>query len=74
MKYIDADGIDFLKIKKVDMGSGHKLLIQLAGNLFNGCLKVTPADLINSLDDENFEIAMQAIRLRRSSIHLDDLL
>lgn len=36
-------------------------LIKLAANLFNGSMEVSPSELINTLDDENFELALQAI-------------
>ena len=48
----------------VDFCSSSKKLIRLAFNLFNGNY---PADVLNSfsgLDDDNFEIALNAIKIR----------
>lgn len=73
IKYVDSDGIDFTKIRKVDMGSGHKVLVKLASNIFNNNTKVTPWEMLNSLDDDNFRVAMQAIMFRRQRIYLKNL-
>jgi hypothetical protein len=74
IKHIGNDGIDFLKMKKVDMGSGLNTLVKLANNLFNGDSKVSPSDLLNTLDEDNFEVSIHAIRLRRIKIYLNDLI
>ena len=49
-------------------------LIKLAANLYNGSMEVSPSELINTLDDENFELALQAIFSRRTGCHVRDLL
>ena len=50
--------------ENVDFCSSSRKLIRLAFNLFNGNY---PADVLNSfsgLDDDNFEIALNAVKIR----------
>mgnify|MGYP001171295458 FL=1 len=73
--YITEDGIDFITMmEKQDFSSGEAKLVRLAANLFNGSMEVTPQELINSLDDKNYDLAMQAIRFRRYGCHIENLL
>jgi len=73
--YITEDGIDFITMmEKQDFSSGEAKLVKLAANLFNGSMEVTPQELINSLDDKNYDLAMQAIRFRRYGCHIENLL
>jgi len=73
--YIDADGIDFeAMMEKQDFSSGEAKLVRLAANLYNGSLEVTPEELINTLDDRNYDLAMQAIRFKRYGCHIENLL
>jgi len=74
-RFIDGEGIDFEKMLSAqDFPSSEIKLIKLAANLFNGSMEVSPSELINTLDDENFELALQAIFLRRTGCHVRDLL
>ncbi|MDJ0305641.1 DUF6075 family protein [Dehalobacter sp.] len=74
-RYIDSDGIDFEKmLSKQDFPSSERKLIKLAANLFNGSMEVSPSELIDTLDDENFTQALQAIFLKRTSCHVKELL
>ena len=73
--YITADGIDFeTMMEKQDFSSGEAKLVRLAANLYNGFMEVTPQELINTLDDRNYDLAMQAIRFRRYGCHIENLL
>jgi len=73
--YITEDGIDFeMMMEKQDFSSGEAKLVRLAANLFNGSMEVTPQELINTLDDKNYDLAMQAIRFRRYGCHIGNLL
>lgn len=73
--YIDADGIDFeAMMEKQDFSSGEAKLVRLAANLYNGSMEVTPQELINTLDDRNYDLAMQAIRFMRYGCHIENLL
>lgn len=71
--YVIRDGIDFeALLEDVDFSGGYGVLIQLAGNLFNGNQHLDPLELMR-LDDRNFIVALNALQLRRVSMHLDDL-
>lgn len=75
INYIDADGIDFgAMMEKQDFSSGEAKLVRLAANLYNASMEVTPQELINTLDDRNYDLAMQAIRFRRYGCHIENLL
>lgn len=50
-----------------DFSAGLSVLAKLAVNLFNANEKINPLQLM-ILDDENFELAMNAIILRRQGI------
>lgn len=74
-RFIDGEGIYFEKMLSTqDFPSSEKKLIKLAANLFNTSMEVSPSELINTLDDENFQMALQAIFLRRTGCHVRDLL
>ena len=74
-RFIDGEGIDFGKMLSTqDFPSSEKKLIKLAANLFNTSMEVSPSELINTLDDENFQMALQAIFLRRTGCHVRELL
>jgi hypothetical protein len=73
--YITEDGIDFqTMMEKQDFSRGEAKLVRLAANLFNGSMEVTPQELVNTLDDKNYDLAMQAIRFRRYGCHIKNLL
>ena len=75
IRYIDSDGIDFEQmLAKQDFSSGERKLIKLAANLFSGSIDVSPTELINTLDEENFMMAMQAIFLKRNGCRVKELL
>lgn len=67
-EYITAFGIDFeTMLEEVDFSGGVSVLIRLAGNLFNGQTRVEPVEMLR-LDESNFNIALNAIRLRRDGL------
>ena len=73
--YITADGIGFeAMMEKQDFSSGEAKLVRLAANLYNGFMEVTPQELINTLDDRNYDLAMRAIRFRRYGCHIENLI
>lgn len=66
-------GIEWGELWKEVYSSAEMKLIRLAFNLWNGddgsyyrVSPLTPMDIITTLDEENFKIAMQAISLRRN--------
>lgn len=74
-RYIGRDGIDFEKmLSKQDFPSSERKLIKLAANLFNGSMEVSPSELIDTLDEENFTLALQAILLKRTRWYIKELL
>lgn len=71
--YISREGIDIdAMLKEVDFSGGYSVLMLWAGNLFNGQQHVDPLELLR-LDEGNFQIALAALKLRRYSIHVDDI-
>lgn len=65
--YIDRDGINIAIMRKeVDFSGGYGVLVQLAGNLFNGEEHIDPLELLR-LDEGNFRVALTALKLRRYS-------
>ncbi len=70
-KYIRRDGIGIQEmLDEHYFSSSEAVLIQLAGNLFNGQVHVDPLELMR-LDETNFQIALSAIMLRRYSLRVD---
>ena len=66
--YVSRDGIDFeAMLKEVDFSGAYSVIIDLAGNLFNGNTHIDPVELLR-LDEQNFQIALDAIKLRRSGM------
>lgn len=64
-KHIDFPGrrISFNKIVKTPTGHGEACMLQLAWALFNGAGKLNLYVLINSVDGNNFTVAMRAMRV-----------
>lgn len=54
-----------------DFSSGLRTLAKLAVNLFNNNEEVSALDLVGNLDDENFTLALSAIKLRKYGIDTD---
>lgn len=53
-----------LESTEVDFSSGSQKLIMLAFNLYNGFTGADILDVFSSLDYENFDLAINAIKLR----------
>lgn len=73
LKHIDAEGIDFDGIRQQDFSSGYRILLDLAEELFNHGAKASISSIVDRLDEENFTVAIQAIKLKRESIKFTDL-
>jgi len=60
-------------VKRVVLSSGEKLIVGLAGNLFNGdmCVKLTPLDLVGRLDRDTWEMVLTAFSIRRGTLPLN---
>jgi len=70
--YVYHDGIDFEGMfKEVDFSGGYTRLVKLAGNLFNSGQHIEPIDFCAAqLDDDNFQVALAALQLRRNALHV----
>ena len=70
--YVGRDGIDIpTLLQEIHFSGGYAVLLLLAGNLFNSQTHVDPVELMR-LDDRNFLVALAALQVRRSSLHVDD--
>src|SRR5215469_10774087 len=71
--YVGRDRIDIpTLVQEVPFSGGYAVLLLLAGNLFNSQTHVDPVELMR-LDDRNFLVALAALQVRRSSLHVDAL-
>lgn len=71
--YVDSNGIDFeAMLKEVDFSGGYGVLVTLAWNLFNGHGHLDPIEFMR-LDESNFQIALNAIIVRRYSLRAEEL-
>lgn len=68
-QYADRDGIDHHSMLDEPLSRGERIIVGLAGNLFNGGSYVdfVPLDLIDHLDGAMFELALNGIALRRGN-------
>lgn len=51
--------------EEVDLSGGERRLMELAHNLFSGEGAVDVSDLINTLDNDLWQVAVEAVRVRR---------
>lgn len=51
--------------EEVDLSGGERRLMSLARNLFAGEGTVDVSDLINTLDDDMWQVAIEAVKIRR---------
>ena len=70
--YVTKHGISFEEmLKEQDFSGGYSVLIMLASNLFNSNAHVDPIEFLR-LDEENYKLALNAINIRRYSMHMND--
>ena len=70
--YVERDGILFEEmLRECDWSGGYRVLIQWAANLFNehAVPAIGPVELMR-LDEPNFEVAVSALRIRRSGLYI----
>ena len=60
-------GIDWECVFQEDWSSGYRLLLELAETLFKSSGTFDLAHALNAWDEYRFEIAMQAIRIRKNA-------
>ncbi|MGE7609694.1 DUF6075 family protein [Peribacillus frigoritolerans] len=69
--YFDAKGGNFDSeemFEEKDFSSGLRVLAKLAVHLFNSNETVEPLDIISTLDEEGFRLALNAFILRRYGV------
>jgi hypothetical protein len=70
-EYMGCHGIDFdTLLKEVDFSGSYSVLIELAGNLFNGQRHIDPLEFLR-LDGGNFNVAITALLLRRNGYRVE---
>ena len=57
---------DAFSMFEQDFSSGHYVLAKLASHLYNNGKEISPLNLIESLDTENMDVAMNAIYIRKT--------
>ena len=74
-KHIHRDYIDFEAILDNEISSGERILVALAGNLYNGGFfdNYTPWDIACGLDTGMVELAAMAIWLRKQRIDINTI-
>lgn len=71
-QYVSSEGIEFEEmLEQQDFSSGYSVLINLAGNLFNGQQHIDPHEFLR-LDEDNWQIALTAIQLRRYPLKVSE--
>ena len=72
--YIDVERISIYfeeLLKEVHFSHGESLLVAWAGNLFGAIIPVSPKELVNTLDEPLYQLALTALSLRRYRSHVD---
>lgn len=74
-KHIHRDYIDFEAVLNSGISSGERILVALAGNLYNGGFfdNYTPWDIVCNLDAGMVELAATAIWLRKRRIDINTI-
>jgi hypothetical protein len=68
IRFMDAErySIDWDGIDAEYRSHGEQLLVDLAHNLWSGEARPSVLELVATLDDDNFALALRAIKIRRS--------
>ena len=74
-RHIHRDYIDFEAILNSGISSGERILVALAGNLYNGGFfdNYTPWDIVCNLDAGMVELAATAVWLRKRRIDINTI-
>lgn len=66
--YIDCESM----LDGLPLSGGERLVVRLAGNLYNGGFWVgSPLDLVSELDEDCFQLCLSAIEIRRARAYYD---
>ncbi len=72
--YVSSGGIKFERIlREGDWSGGYMSLLGLAANLFNDHFTASPVDVATRLDEENFQVALTALQVRRVNWSLGEI-
>ena len=72
--YVGHSHIDIPEmLESVDLSSGSRTLVELAGNLFNSQTHTEPIELMR-LDENNFRVALTGLQIRRARLHVEDVI
>lgn len=66
--HVGRNGIDWQGIFSQDWSSGYRLLLKLAQSLFQSSGQIELAYGLRTWDEERFNLAMQAIYIRRNGL------
>jgi len=67
-KHVTYTGIDWEGIWQYDWSSGYRLILELGETLFKSSGSFELAQGLNTWDEYRFEVAMQAIRIRKNGL------
>jgi len=67
-EFVGQDGIDWRSIFGQDWSSGYRLLLELAQSLFQSSGQINLAYGLRTWDEARFNLAMQAIHIRRNGL------
>ncbi|MDR3543394.1 MAG: hypothetical protein P4L69_20925 [Desulfosporosinus sp.] len=65
---VGQGGIDWRSVFSQDWSSGYRLLLELAQSLFQSSGKIDLAYGLRTWDEERFNLAIQAIHVRRNGL------
>ena len=74
-QYIHNGWLDFGPMLRMALSGGEKILVELAGNLYNGSFFIgyTPEDIVSQCDSDMVELAVKAIWLRKQKLHYNEV-
>ncbi|MCC5909492.1 MAG: hypothetical protein JJT76_03525 [Clostridiaceae bacterium] len=75
-KYIHPSGIGINFLKMVEdeyLSSSEEVMIKVAWNLYNSDGDIKPIEIIRFLSNENYNLVIQAMELRRVKHYLEEL-
>ena len=64
--HVDDDGIDWTSIEAKCYSSSEQLLVAVARDLWNGTGQAHVGGLMTTLDETNFDVVLEAMRIRRT--------
>lgn len=74
-KHVHHGYIDFEPMLNIGLSTGERVLVSLAGNLYNGGYfrTYTPHDIVSDCDGEGVTLATKAILLRKAALNINTI-